>query len=213
MSLLLDAANHIEEGLAPTAPERAAARPGSDEALMLAYAGGEAMAFTSLYERHRSGLYGFLHRQSPRAAWVDDLFQETWMSVVKARADYRPTAAFRTWLYGIARNKLIDRVRLHEPSLLADFAAADDDGDPMAHVADDGQFDPADAAASRQTAAMLDAALRALPANQREAFLLREQVGMSISEIAALTGVSTETAKSRLRYAVARLKTALAGGV
>lgn len=211
--MLLDAANDPDASDQP-APASAAARPGSDEALMLAYAGGEATAFNTLYERHRSGLYGFLHRQSPRTAWVDDLFQETWLAVVKVRDDYRPTAAFRTWLYGIACNKLIDRVRLHEPSLLADFASAEaDEADPLDRVADEAQLAPDDAAASRQVAAQLDAALRSLPANQREAFLLREQVGMSLNEIAALTGVSMETAKSRLRYAVARLKSALAGGV
>lgn len=182
-----------------------------DQTLMLAYAAGDAAAFETLYQRHRRGLYGFLNRQSPRSAWVDDLFQETWMSVVRVRADYKPTAQFRTWLYGIARNKLIDRIRLHEPALLGDLIRSEneDGGDPIARHADPQQRGPEALVADGQAAAAIAAALAALPPAQREAFLLREQADMSLEEIARLTGVSTETAKSRLRYAVAKLKTAL----
>lgn len=185
----------------------------TDESLMLAYAAGEAAAFETLYGRHRRGLYGFLQRQSPRAAWVDDLFQESWLAVVKARADYRPSAAFRTWLYGIARNKLIDRVRLHEPALLADFAAAGDEADPLAQVTDGTRAAPEAQLANKQLGRSLAEALRALPANQREVFLLREQAELNLAEIAELTGVTQETAKSRLRYALAKLRGLLAAEV
>jgi len=181
-----------------------------DTALMLAYAGGEAVAFERLYALHKAGLYGFLHRQSPRTAWVDDVFQETWLAVVNARHDYRPTASFRTWLFGIARNKLIDRIRLKEPALLGDFLNEDDE-DPLARVAADSRQEPASRLAGKQAGQALDTALRALPAVQREVFLLREQADMSLEDIAALTGVPMETAKSRLRYAVAKLKATLAG--
>ncbi|WP_269531103.1 RNA polymerase sigma factor [Chitinimonas sp. BJYL2] len=181
-----------------------------DAALMLAYAAGDAAAFERLYALHRQGLYGFLHRQAPRAVWVDDLFQEAWLAVVKARADYRPEAAFKTWLYGIARNKLIDRIRQQEPTLLADFAGHDDDTDPLARLPASAANDPVAVLDKLQTGQALDIALRTLPAVQREAFLLREHAGMELDAIAALTGVNMETAKSRLRYAVAKLKTALA---
>ena len=181
-----------------------------DATLMLAYARGDAAAFERLYGRHRQGLYGFLHRLSPRTAWVDDLFQETWLSVVKSREAYQPTAAFRTWLYGIARNKLIDRVRRQEPALLSDFSEAQDD-DPLARLPADPSTDPAQRLSQQQLGQALDQALRALPASQREAFLLKEHADMGLDEIAALTGVAPETAKSRLRYAVAKLKAVLAG--
>ena len=181
-----------------------------DAALMLAYARGDAAAFESLYGRHRQGLYGFLHRLSPRSAWVDDLFQETWLSVVKARDEYQPTATFRTWLYGIARNKLIDRLRRQEPALLADLYDAQDE-DPLARLPADASTDPVQRLSQQQLGQALDQALRALPALQREAFLLKEHADMGLDEIAALTGVAPETAKSRLRYAVAKLKSVLAG--
>lgn len=182
-----------------------------DATLMFAYAKGDALAFERLYGRHKQGLYGFIHRQSPRAAWVDDVFQETWLSVVNARHEYQASARFSTWLYGMARNRLIDRIRRHEPSLLGDFVT-DEADDPSAQLAAPSQQEPANIIANKQSAAALDAALRALPAVQREVFLLREQAGMSLDEIAALVGVSMETTKSRLRYAIAKLKVILTEG-
>lgn len=182
-----------------------------DGALMLAYAAGDAAAFEQLYARHRRGLYAYLQRQAPRPGWVDDLFQETWLAVIGARAGYRPSAAFRTWLYGIARNKLIDRIRRSDAVLLSDFLAEDgDDGELLDRLGADAGHDPAQLLARRRDGDALHAALRTLPAPQREVFLLREQADMSLTEIAALVGVPLETAKSRLRYAIARLRAALA---
>ncbi|ANQ83168.1 RNA polymerase sigma factor [Azoarcus olearius] len=182
-----------------------------DGALMLAYAAGDATAFEQLYARHRRGLYAYLQRQAPRPGWVDDLFQETWLAVIGARAGYRPSAAFRTWLYGIARNKLIDRIRRSDAVLLSDFLADDgDDGELLDRLGADAGHDPAQLLARRRDGDALHAALRTLPAPQREVFLLREQADMSLTEIAALVGVPLETAKSRLRYAIARLRAALA---
>ncbi|CAL92693.1 RNA polymerase sigma factor [Azoarcus olearius] len=182
-----------------------------DGALMLAYAAGDAAAFEQLYARHRRGLYAYLQRQAPRPGWVDDLFQETWLAVIGARAGYRPSAAFRTWLYGIARNKLIDRIRRSDAVLLSDFLADDgDDGELLDRLGADAGHDPAQLLARRRDGDALHAALRTLPAPQREVFLLREQADMSLTEIAALVGVPLETAKSRLRYAIARLRAALA---
>lgn len=182
-----------------------------DGALMLAYAAGDTAAFEQLYARHRRGLYAYLQRQAPRPGWVDDLFQETWLAVIGARAGYRPSAAFRTWLYGIARNKLIDRIRRSDAVLLSDFLADDgDDGELLDRLGADAGHDPAQLLARRRDGDALHAALRTLPAPQREVFLLREQADMSLTEIAALVGVPLETAKSRLRYAIARLRAALA---
>ncbi|MFC4160881.1 RNA polymerase sigma factor [Chitinimonas lacunae] len=202
----MDASASPGRRLARSSP---AANEADDQALMLAYAAGDAAAFDTLYQRHRRGLYGFLARQSPRPAWIDDLFQETWLAVIRARADYRPSAQFRTWLFGIARNKLIDRIRLHEPALLADLVESEAEEDPLSRLADPGGRSPETRLADRQAAAAIAAALQALPPVQREVFLLREQAEMSLDEIARLTGVSPETAKSRLRYAVSKLKTAL----
>ena len=84
-----------------------AIKPGSDEDLMLHYAGGDLDAFQKLYERHRGGLYRYFLRQgNPSVA--EELFQDVWARVIQSRKRYRPKAAFKTWLYTLAHNRLID---------------------------------------------------------------------------------------------------------
>ena len=101
----------------------------SDETLMLAYAAGDAAAFDQIHARHKGGVYRYLLRHCGRAASADELFQDVWMSVVRARATYAPTAKFTTWLYRIARNRLVDHWRTSSPLTRASERAGDE-GDP-----------------------------------------------------------------------------------
>jgi len=173
-----------------------------DEALMLAYRGGDAGAFETLYARHRARLYRFVLRSVKSRATGEELFQEIWMRVIEARARYTPQARFTTWLYTIAHNHLVDHWRKRGLTLVAL------EGDEIAGNSPD----PADHAAARQALSRFAAALEVLPALQREAFLLHEESGLSIKEIAAATGSNEEAAKSRLRYAMAKLKAAVDDG-
>jgi RNA polymerase sigma-70 factor (ECF subfamily) len=189
----------------------------ADEALLLAYAAGDAQAFARLYDRHERPVYRFLLRSLGNPAQAEELLQETWMAVVRSAPSYAPSARFSTWLYGIARNKLIDHWRAQRVvvSLDADLAANDPSGDGgNASLLD---TLPAEASAQPEVQALGKAQARALadavqqlPPPQREAFLLHAEAGMSVEELAQLTGVGTETAKSRLRYAYARLRSLLA---
>ncbi len=189
----------------------ASAPPLDDEALMLAFAAGDMVAFDVLYARHRRGLYAFLGRQVP-STQLDDLFQDVWLRVARSRASYQPTARFRTWLYQIARNRAIDLAREKPLALAGDLVGADDcDDDPCDTFADESSPTPEQSAVARQEAARLERALATLPPPQREAFLLREHAELSLEDIARVTGVSAETAKSRLRYAINKLRTALSG--
>ena len=77
-----------------------------DEDLMLAYAAGDATAFDALYARHKGGLYRYLMRQCGHAGIVDELFQDVWLSAIRARTTYVPSAKFTTWLYRIATHIL-----------------------------------------------------------------------------------------------------------
>jgi len=169
-----------------------------DTALMLRYRDGDMAAFEMLYGRHRAALYRFIARQSDSAA-ADDLFQDVWSRIIRGRASYRPSARFSTYLYRIARNCLIDhyRRRGHEHKLLRDTEPDE------AASAEPG---PRQSAAAAQTQQALQQALGNLPPEQREAFLLRAEAGFSLNEIAELTGVGRETVKSRLRYALSRLR-------
>jgi RNA polymerase sigma factor (sigma-70 family) len=193
-------------------PARALADPDGpgDETLMLAYAAGDAGAFDAMYARHRGGVYRYLVRHCGNAGTADELFQDVWMSVIRARATYTPSAKFTTWLYRIAHNRLVDHWRTHAR---ADFVAADGDGDaadPLACVPGARGDEPEVRAGARQQAARIDVALTRLPAEQREAFLLHQEGGLALADIAALTGAGIETVKSRLRYALAKLRLELA---
>lgn len=171
---------------------------------MLAYRDGDARAFDALYVRNRGPLYRYLVRQAPQHA--DELFQDVWMRVIKARAGYEVAAKFSTWLFRIAHNRLMDHFRAQGRNLV-DFVDADpDEGDcPLDPPA------PADQApdvmlARKMLTERILGAVEALPPPQREAFLLAEEGGLTVEEIAAATGVGRETAKSQLRYAFGRLR-------
>jgi RNA polymerase sigma factor (sigma-70 family) len=177
----------------------------ADEALMLAYASGEAGAFDTLYARHRGGVYRYLLRHCGNAGTADEMFQDVWLRVVRARASYQPSARFATWLYRIAHHRIIDHWRAQG---VVEFAVpdADDEGDPLADIPASPADEPDVRAGAREQAARLAAALAALPAAQRDAFLLHQEGGLTLAEIAALTGAGVETVKSRVRYALDRLR-------
>ncbi len=180
---------------------------------MLAYARGEAAAFDVLYARHKGGVYRYLLRHCGNAGTADELFQDIWMNVIRVRATYAPTAKFATWLYTLARHRLVDHWRATGQATLV---SVDNEGDDSTRAAVDAipaaRADEPDARAGRREVSVrIQAALAALPPAQRDAFLLQHESGMSLAEIAALTGVGMETVKSRLRYAIAKLRLDLRG--
>lgn len=170
---------------------------------MLAYRQGDAGAFETLYARHKGPLYRYVLRSIRERGLAEELYQEIWMRVIEARGRYTVQAKFTTWLYTVAHNRLADHWRRRGLQLVEL-----DGHDAPASPADE----PARRAEARESLARLAAALEALPAAQREAFLLHEEAGMSVAEIAAATGAGEEAAKSRLRYALAKLREALADG-
>jgi RNA polymerase sigma factor (sigma-70 family) len=176
----------------------------SDEELMLGYRDGDAAAFDVLYTRHKGGLYRYLHRQCRDAAAAEELFQDVWMNLIRARTGYTVQAKFTTYLYRLAHNRLIDHYRKASHAAVSSFEDAG--GDALEELADDHSPPPDAALDSRQQAQRLLDLLAALPEVQREAFLLQQEGGMSVEEIAQATGVTHETAKSRLRYAMAKLR-------
>ena len=185
-----------------------------DEDLMLAYAAGDAAAFDALYARHRGGLYRYLIRHCAQPGIADELFQDVWLNAVRARSSYVPAAKFTTWLYRIAHNRLIDHWRATgRVELVAahgtDGAAADDDEGPLAAIPGARSDEPEVRASAREIAERLRTALAALPPVQRDVFLLHQEGGLELAEIAELTGAGVETVKSRLRYALAKLRAEL----
>lgn len=192
---------------APCLPAKLASVENADDdaKLMLRYAAGDARAFDLLYARHRAPLWRYVARQLAGASAAADVFQETWSRVIAHRSRYAPDAPFGTWLYRIAHNCCVDHWRAQGRRAQREVQAADEVieswGDPAAGPLEDALAD--------DDGRRLEAALARLPAEQRGAFLLHVQAGLSVEQIGAATGVGTETAKSRLRYAVARLKRVL----
>ena len=180
----------------------------TDENLMLRFGRGEAAAFEFLYRRHESKVFRYLHRNVKNEAAANDLLQEVWFAVVRGAAKYQPSAKFTTWLFTIAHNRMVDMIRANHRLQSLD---AGDDADPEApspldRLADSAQLEPPAQVQSKDEAAALLNAVAQLPAEQRCAFLLQAEGDLSVEEIAAATGCNFETAKSRLRYARAKLR-------
>ena len=195
----------------------------TDDALMTAYAAGDARAFEQLYARHHASLYRFVRRLLGSAlnAQTDEVFQDTWLRVVQARARWEPQGAtFRTWLYTLAHHRVIDMLRRSGREVSIDaFAAADDaPSEPAATEGAAWQHWPAPSGAAshteelafwRRAGEQLLACLEQLPLPQRSAFLLHHDDGLALDEVASALEVGFETAKTRLRYAMRKLRTCM----
>ena len=177
-----------------------------DRDLMIGYRDGDVAAFETLYQRHKGPLYRYYLRQGLDDATAAELFQDVWTKIIKARDRYTATASFSTYMYRIAHNTLIDFYRRSGRSIdtfdeavvaVQELPGNDCDGPEAAAIANESRTRFRDA-------------LSALPDEQREAFVLREESGLGLADIANVTGVSAETAKSRLRYALRKLRTMLA---
>jgi RNA polymerase sigma-70 factor (ECF subfamily) len=177
-----------------------------DTTLMLRYRDGDVRAFELLYERHKGALYRYLQRLCRSPEMANDLFQEVWSKVIASRERYEARAKFTTFLFHIAHNCAIDQFRRvgrpQEQGTLDVDALADELSGPT-------QESPDAALAESQLRADFKRALDALPAEQRDVFLLYEETGLGLEDIGRVTGVAMETAKSRLRYALSKLRGAL----
>jgi RNA polymerase sigma factor (sigma-70 family) len=172
----------------------------SDETLMLAYAAGQVAAFEQLYARHRTRLYRFLLRQLRETALADDLFQDIWQRVIAARAGWTPDASFASWLYRIAHNRIAD----HWRSLQYRPPAPENADERTARIPDPDT--PERTLSEFEQRRGIQLALDELPDEQREVILLRLEQELTLEEIGAITGVGRETVKSRLRYAMDKLR-------
>jgi RNA polymerase sigma-70 factor (ECF subfamily) len=176
----------------------------ADEELMLAFGRGDVAAFESLYARHERPVYRFLLRSVSIPALAEDILQDTWLAAARGAATYQPTAKFTTWLYKIARTRLVDHWRARDPAILQGLG--EQEAHDFAALAADISYEPERIAMDRAKAREFVMAVEALPPAQREVFLLHADAGLSIQEIADVTGVPPETTKSRYRYACAKLR-------
>lgn len=178
------------------------AEPVSDEILMAAYQAGNRAAFDELFARHGGSVYGFLARRLPDRALAEDLYQEAFLRVHRARGTYDPSRPFRAWLFGIVHNLLIDSLRdtgrtprtrpLDEPGTAGR-------GDERVLQIASGDGSPEQVASTREAARALDAALHALPQDEATVLLLARMEGMPYEDIAQVVG-RTPAATKQLAY-------------
>lgn len=176
-----------------------------DAALLRRYRQGDGAAFAELYQRHRLGLFRFLLGLCSDQALAEEVFQETWLSLIRSQSEQREAVLFKTWLYQIGRNRLIDHWRK-----LGRHQAGHAEYDEQQHAPHDPQPGPEQQLCLSRDQQRLQAALDDLPSEQREVFLLRAHGELELSEIAELTRTPAETVKSRLRYAMQKLRRLLA---
>ncbi|GLQ97232.1 sigma-70 family RNA polymerase sigma factor [Dyella mobilis] len=182
----------------------------TDEACMARYQQGDATAFQVLYTRYRDRLHRYTLRLATRSSEAEEVFQEVWLAVIRSRDNYRPTSSFAAWLFSIAHRRAADRWRSlgrHAPD--SRESVSEDEITPAEQHALAVHETPEYHAHNERLRHALLEAVQQLPLPQREAFLLRAEGDLSLDDIAAVTGVTRETAKSRLRYAQRRLREAL----
>jgi RNA polymerase sigma-70 factor (ECF subfamily) len=183
----------------------------ANETLMLRFRNGDVRAFEILLARHRQSIFEFILRSvgPHNTAQAEDLTQETFLRVVKQASTYEQRAKFTTWLYTLARNLCIDASRRAKHRRAQSLDSADEEGNSLLdrtaapNPAVDRQV------ISRQLQTRLEQAIGTLPDDQREVFLMRESADLSFKEIADIIGVSENTVKSRMRYALEKLRAAL----
>lgn len=178
--------------------------PRSDDTLILAYRDGDAAAFEVLYGRYRKPLYRYCFYACGDRSLADEFFQDVWSRIIQAKDRYRRGAGFKRYLFRIAHNRLVDHWRSAGRTAEDGISAAETPAP---------EHEAPDADAERvQLRNELINALQQLPPNQREAFLLQQEAGLTLDQIAQRTEVGRETVKSRLRYAVNKLRTQLSPG-
>ena len=172
----------------------------SDIQLINAYLNGDEKSFEELYFRYRKMLYGYLNNLAGNQSEADEIFAETWTRVIDKLAKYRDDGKFSAWLFRMAKNIFIDRIRRSHPDR---FVAIDDEN--MAELPDSKAFSPEEELGASDTGQAILTAINQLPPEQKEVFILREQE-LSFKEIAVIQKCSLNTALSRMRYALQTLR-------
>ena len=179
---------------------------------MQLYQSGDEQAFEVLYWRHQRGIFNYIsHFIGGSGAQAEDLLQDIFLKVVKASKRYEPTAKFTTWLYQIARNGCIDHFRKMKHRKTKSLSQPIDREEDLSIQSTIANSDPSPekAAHINELTGLLKEAITTLPEEQKEVFLMREDLNLSFAEIAESIGCPINTAKSRMRYALEHLRKAL----
>ncbi len=178
---------------------------------MLAYQKGSSAAFETLFSRYQREIYNFIYRFLGNAQSAEEAFQEVFERIMRSAPSYTPQARFSTWLYTIARNYCIDTFRKKKlrktVSLDESYGNAEEgSGLSLGEKIQDVAPSPDQEVGGMELSEKLSTALKRINPDQREVFLLREKQGLPFDEISKIIGVSINTVKSRMRYALTALQ-------
>ena len=149
-----------------------------------------------LIEKYQHRLLRYLLYLTGRREMAEDFFQETWIRVLERGSQYDGRHEFSTWLFTIARNLVIDDLRRKRPASLDSLA--DEDAAVPFDLPATGQPSAFDATVQREQNEQISAGMQHISAEYRESLLLRFHEGMSLEEIATVTGAPLGTVKSRI---------------
>lgn len=169
------------------------------------YRDGDVEAFTALYHRNKTALYRYFLRQTHSSSFAEELSQDVWTNVIRSRQGYQVNAKFTTYLFQVAHNRLVDHYRKNANKPNPGMVTTEED----CEIADGTINHPDTQAEAEQIKTRLLNIIGALPEEQREVFVLKEDAGLNLEQIASITAVNVETAKSRLRYAVKKIREGL----
>lgn len=181
----------------------------SDEELMLSFRDGDGSAFEQLVSRHKRGLYNFLLRSVHNPSRAEEMLQEVFLRVIRAKDRYQRTARFTTWIYTIARNLCVDESRRQKFRRTLPLEAkrrGSDNGLTILDVTDAKQVGTDAASEAPKIRERVAAAIQNLPDDQREVFVMRQFGGLSFKQIGEAVGAPENTVKSRMRYALEKLR-------
>ena len=177
----------------------------SDEQLIKWYQNGNSKAFETLYRRYKNAIYYYFYHQVQSGSIADELHQDVWLNIIKSSSRFSQQSSFKTWLYRIAHNRLIDHYRRNSKQTL--HLVQEDLPEPQPTDASHQQaVEPDEHLQQQQLDGLLVQGIERLPQEQKEVFLLHEKTQLSLEQIAQVTDNSYERTKSRLRYAVKKLR-------
>jgi len=190
----------------PVVPSREPEEAGKLDEAMRRYAAGDDGAFQAVYTLVSPRLYGFCVRLTRRRAEADDVFQETFLKLHRSRTSYVPGSTAIHWVYAIARSVYLDRLRYQKRR--PEVSAETEEGGSAYEVEGDTASPEASAQAS-QLMTVIDRTIRGLPENQRAAYVLLKEEGLSVGDAARVLGTTAMAVKLRAHRAYEALREAI----
>ena len=180
----------------------------TEETLFARYSGGDIQAFEALVSRTKGLVYTLIRRYVPNPSQADEIFQEVFLKVCKNKDQFREAVSFKSWLVTICKNTCIDQTRKQRRTLKTETLDGDtgDDRRSLSEVVASSDMGPDDVLTIQIENNELEALLDKLPLEQRETFYMKIIMDMTFEEIGQTMGCSTNTSKSRFRYALETLR-------